>query len=635
MGRLLVVLALSWSFSLFGASVDLGTVDVEDGLANTQTTHPSDGEVEVVQCGPADDVRDCKKNWGTEDPTADVPPNTWPDIFFYFNVTDLDVKAEEWLHIEVTVYDDPELEPGTSISLQYTNNKSTGPGDIPNTFASHPVSHVLEGTGEWVTLGWDIFDAGFRTFMQGTSDFRVGISHGRRVCMDSASVTILTLTFPANLKCSTPERTSVLLTWENFAAYDELIIKRDGQEIASLDQGDTEYMDTDVPEGEHTYQVLATYHGQSDGPTCTVTIFPDLTGKSVSVDLGEEDLEEGLANSHTAPADGGDGENEPALCGPPDDERDSRKNWGAEDPTPDGVAGNTLFPDVFFYFTVTDTSFKGQTEFVLSVTVYDDPALPEGTALFLQYTIQGATGPGDIPNVFHPLENPPMRPLQGTGEWVTVEWPIENAGFRSFMQGDSDFRVGVNNESRVCIDRVTLTAGIPDYPHNLSCVADGENVNLSWQAFRQYDEIMVTRDGELIASLFGNETSYTDTAVPPGAHTYEVTAFYGEEEGGDSCEVTIGGGGALFVRGDVNDDGQINIADPIALLGYLFGGEAAPGCEDTGDANDDGALNIADAVTILGHLFGGTGNLPAPFPACGTDPTEDSLTTCVYTHCGE
>mgnify|MGYP000483427340 CR=1 FL=1 len=177
------IFLLGASISLFGASIDLGTVDVEDGLVNTQITHPSDGEVEVVECGPADDVRDCKKNWGTEDPTPDIPPNTWADIFFYFNVTDPEVKSEEKLHIEVTVYDDPELEPGTTITLQYTNNKSTGPGDIPNTFAGHPISYVLEGTDKWVTLSWDIYDAGFRTFMQGTSDFRIGISNNRRVCI--------------------------------------------------------------------------------------------------------------------------------------------------------------------------------------------------------------------------------------------------------------------------------------------------------------------------------------------------------------------------------------------------------------------------------------------------------------------
>jgi len=84
-------------------------------------------------------------------------------------------------------------------------------------------------------------------------------------------------------------------------------------------------------------------------------------------------------------------------------------------------------------------------------------------------------------------------------------------------------------------------------------------------------------------------------------------------------------GGMLFVRGDTNSDGAIDIADAICVLGYLFG---SPGdeckakcvlCLDACDANDDGSVDIADAISILAYLFGGAGPLPEPFPECGTD----------------
>jgi len=110
-----------------------------------------------------------------------------------------------------------------------------------------------------------------------------------------------------------------------------------------------------------------------------------------------------------------------------------------------------------------------------------------------------------------------------------------------------------------------------------------------------------------------------------------------QEDVQDIMENGIGEGpppGPLFTRGDANDDGNRNIADAISILGYLFGGDAAPTCQDAADANDDGNLNIADAITILGHLFGGTGDLAAPFPGCGEDPTDtDTLPKCEYTHC--
>ncbi|MFN0059101.1 MAG: plastocyanin/azurin family copper-binding protein [Planctomycetota bacterium] len=80
----------------------------------------------------------------------------------------------------------------------------------------------------------------------------------------------------------------------------------------------------------------------------------------------------------------------------------------------------------------------------------------------------------------------------------------------------------------------------------------------------------------------------------------------------------------LFIRGDTNSDGQIDVADPITLLGHLFLQEPEPACTDAADATDDGTLNIADAILQLSYLFGG-GTLPAPFPQAGADRSSDAL----------
>ena len=102
-------------------------------------------------------------------------------------------------------------------------------------------------------------------------------------------------------------------------------------------------------------------------------------------------------------------------------------------------------------------------------------------------------------------------------------------------------------------------------------------------------------------------------------------------------EFSIAGGGPSgapdFVRGDANADGTIDIADAIFTLGYLFAGGPEPACLKAADANDDGAIDLADAITILSHLFAGAGPLPAPFPACGADPTPDGLSCARYEPC--
>ncbi len=148
------------------------------------------------------------------------------------------------------------------------------------------------------------------------------------------------------------------------------------------------------------------------------------------------------------------------------------------------------------------------------------------------------------------------------------------------------------------------------------------------------------------------------TADCPNSPTLEVTEGYirfhvlqansndgcggtRDANGGDLCileiwRVDVGPGPEdTFKRGDVNADGGLNIADAIALLGHLFGGEPAPSCPDAADSNDDGGLNIADAIAILGHLFAGEGDLPAPFGKCGPDPTADDLPPCKFPPCAQ
>jgi hypothetical protein len=41
--------------------------------------------------------------------------------------------------------------------------------------------------------------------------------------------------------------------------------------------------------------------------------------------------------------------------------------------------------------------------------------------------------------------------------------------------------------------------------------------------------------------------------------------------------------------------------------------------------NDDGKLDLTDPVHLLGFLFQGGKAIPPPYPAAGDDPTPDAL----------
>jgi hypothetical protein len=82
---------------------------------------------------------------------------------------------------------------------------------------------------------------------------------------------------------------------------------------------------------------------------------------------------------------------------------------------------------------------------------------------------------------------------------------------------------------------------------------------------------------------------------------------------------------SIFVRGDSNGDGTVNLSDAQTTLNYLFLGRAVPACHDAADANDDGTINIVDAIATLDWLFRGSRRLPPPGGEAGGDPTPDSL----------
>ena len=75
-----------------------------------------------------------------------------------------------------------------------------------------------------------------------------------------------------------------------------------------------------------------------------------------------------------------------------------------------------------------------------------------------------------------------------------------------------------------------------------------------------------------------------------------------------------------YQRGDVNSDHRVDIADPIFLLNFIFGGGSAPRCRAAANANADSRLDISDAITLLTVLFVN----PAPL----TPLTADEIAQC-------
>jgi len=81
----------------------------------------------------------------------------------------------------------------------------------------------------------------------------------------------------------------------------------------------------------------------------------------------------------------------------------------------------------------------------------------------------------------------------------------------------------------------------------------------------------------------------------------------------------------LFMRGDVNWDDEVDLADGISVLNLLFRTSEPFDCPDAADVNDDGFVDISDATAIFSYRFLGALAPRPPTLVIGIDPTPDEL----------
>ena len=63
----------------------------------------------------------------------------------------------------------------------------------------------------------------------------------------------------------------------------------------------------------------------------------------------------------------------------------------------------------------------------------------------------------------------------------------------------------------------------------------------------------------------------------------------------------------MFLRGDVNGDTEVDIADVTALIDLLLSGETiSPASNPAADCNLDNSIDIADVTTLADYLLSGT-----------------------------
>ncbi len=103
-----------------------------------------------------------------------------------------------------------------------------------------------------------------------------------------------------------------------------------------------------------------------------------------------------------------------------------------------------------------------------------------------------------------------------------------------------------------------------------------------------------------------DEDTFTNSAnatlyVPTGSKIAYQTADYWREFKEIIEKETASG----YILGDVNQDGEVNVADAMCIFSWLLENKPAVFVQAAADFNQDGTITVSDGVAIIASIFGG------------------------------
>lgn len=200
--------------------------------------------------------------------------------------------------------------------------------------------------------------------------------------------------------------------------------------------------------------------------------------------------------------------------------------------------------------------------------------------------------------------------------------PVEVSAFAIYTDGKTARSEQVSLE-------ITSTAAPPGDPGPAAPIAYGYSRSLESEAPVLLELPALDLDGsDLTWTLLDLPAQGSVAGQGPvvlfrpdvGACGEDVLTFRVSDGAADSdlATITISYLRQPFVRGEINEDGSVDIGDAIFLLGYLFQGAPPPTEPQSADVNADGNVDVADVVRLLDYLFsqGDPPPFPFPDPAC-------------------
>lgn len=200
----------------------------------------------------------------------------------------------------------------------------------------------------------------------------------------------------------------------------------------------------------------------------------------------------------------------------------------------------------------------------------------------------------------------PSLDMRDNDGLITVKVRARSAGtagesLLQFSSGDSDTTVVVpNSETDFCV----LLRCEPNESATVKLAT-----RVSGQRVMLYD--MAVLAGDDYSPIDTNTATYIDNItskhhmisnIMPGSYSLRVQAAYSDgtfSQWSDRIQVNVD-----WARGDVNRDGEINIADANTIIGVIQGTIDSRHMITSSDLNGDGEVNVADINALIGIIFG-------------------------------
>lgn len=81
----------------------------------------------------------------------------------------------------------------------------------------------------------------------------------------------------------------------------------------------------------------------------------------------------------------------------------------------------------------------------------------------------------------------------------------------------------------------------------------------------------------------------------------------------EAANLIFGNTAPVYVHGDANDNGSVEVGDVIALINYLYKSDQPPHIMQSGDPNNDCLVDVADIIFLINYLYKSG---PAPLEGC-------------------